>query len=257
MTDSSGNLAFEKRSSQILEYLDAHGTISVDTVVSLCGVSFSTARTQLGKMGNMNLLTRVHGGAMKNEGISSEPSSRISFFKEKERIAAAAANLILPGETVAIAGGTTAQCFARALKDAKNIVVVTNSINIAAELKDSPNVEVHLSGGVLRSLNGACTGRRAEAFFEHISASKSFIGVDSVDEKAGFTVLNPDERADQAVMNCAAKKYALFDHSKFQKGPFVDCLASFSDIDACITDKDAKKEDVEMLKHFGIEVILV
>ena len=257
MAKRESSIPFETRSSKILEYLEGNDSITVDTAVTLCGVSHSTARTQLGEMHDRGLLVRTHGGAIKKTDGARRISAGIANLAEKERIAAAAAARIIPGDTVAIAGGTTGVCLARALKDANNIVVVTNSITVAFELQDNRNIELHVSGGVLRNLNGSCSGARAETFFQNITATKSFMGVDSVDERSGFTVMNPDERTERAVLCCANTRYAIFDHSKFSKGPYVDRLASFEDINVCITDKGASESDVRMLENAGIEVILV
>lgn len=251
------NLTFEERAAAILQYLDENNSITVDAVVELCRVSHSTARTQLGEMHNRGLLLRTHGGAVKRTaGVVETRAAAIANLAIKESIAAVAASQIVQGDIVAIGGGTTGLCLARALREVRDIVVVTNSVRIATELQCNRNIELHISGGVLRTMNGSCSGTRAEDFFHNITATKSFIGVDSVSAKTGFTAMNPDERTERAVLCCAKKRYVIFDHTKFTKGPYVDRLASFEDINVCITDKAAAKSDVDMLLSMGIEVIL-
>lgn len=253
---AASNLPYENRSALILKYLGENDSISVETVMDLCHVSASTARSQLMQMHNNHLLVRTHGGALKTSTRPSAPSLHISNLEEKKRIAALAASLIVPGDTVAVGGGSTGICLARELKNAHGIVVVTNSVYVAIELQPNRNIELFLSGGVLRKDNGSCSGRHAESFFQNIYATKSFIGVDSVDSNVGFTIVDPDERAERAILCCANTRYAIFDHTKFKKGPFVDRLASFEDINYCITDSSASEEDIEMLKSHGVEVYI-
>lgn len=259
MANRAQCIPFEVRSARILEYLDIHGTISVETAAQLCDISCSTARIQLGAMHEKKLLIRTHGGAIKlnTETASySEDPPAIQNLAVKERLAAAASRLIHPGDTVVIAGGSTNLCLARALVNIPNIVVVTNSLQIAQVLLNCSNIELHISGGVIRSNRGSCSGARAETFFENISASISFIGVDSVNEKAGFTAMNPDERTECAASRSGKVRCAIFDHGKFSKGPYIDCLASLDDIDICITDTSSDERDIEMLRAHGIKVIL-
>ena len=257
MSRKESSLPFENRVEKILKYLSTNNSITVDTVASLCGVSRSTARTQLGEMHNRGMLTRTHGGAIKKTENTPSVNISIPMVTEKDRIAAAAAGLIVPGDIIAIGGGPTGLCLARALKAASDIVVVTDSIYIATELQFNHNIELHISGGILRTNNGSCSGVRAEDFFRTITATKSFIGADSVDASGGFTVMNPDERTERALLCCAKTRVVIVDHTKFSKGPYVDHLASFADVDLCITDRGISRQHLEMLQSNGVEVMTV
>ena len=55
-------------------------------------------------------------------------------LREKRAIGLAAAKLVRDGEVVGMTGGTTATEVVRALADRRGLTVVTNALNIAAEL---------------------------------------------------------------------------------------------------------------------------
>lgn len=207
-------------------------------------------------MHNRGLLVRTHGGAIKATRTNFKVNLNISHLAEKQRIANLACETIEEGDIIAVGGGTTTLCLARALLDVKNIIVVTNSIYVAYELQSNRSIEVHLSGGVLRMMNGTCVGARAEELFHNISVAKSYIGVDAVNKDSAFTTMNPDERSESSLLRCAQKRYVLLDHTKFEKGPYLDCIATFEDIDACITGKSVSPEHIAMLQKFDIEVML-
>lgn len=61
----------------------------------------------------------------------------------------AAATMVEEGQSVLLDSGTTTTAIARALKDIKKLVVITNAMNIVAEVAGR-NIEVILTGGVLR-----------------------------------------------------------------------------------------------------------
>lgn len=249
------SVPFETRAQMILAYLSSNNSITVEKVAELCNVSFSTVRTQLSEMHDKNLLVRTHGGAIRLDPDAKQVEA-ISNLSAKERIAALAVEQIVPGDIVAIGGGTTGLCLARALRSSRDIVVVTNSIRNAQELAENHSIELQICGGVIRSKPGVCSGTRAEDFFKNLTATKSFIGTDSVQPQNGFTVMNPDERVERAISFCAKTRYVLFDHSKFTKGPYIDSLARFEDISVCITDSGASDADVMMLKDHGVSVLL-
>jgi len=247
----------EERAKKILAYLEANHRITVEKAADLCGISNSTARIQLNNLDKKRLLTRTRGGAISREADTSATAvGTIKNLKMKEAIAIAARKTIQEDDIIAIGGGTTTLCLARKLVDAKNIVVITNSIYVAYELLGNRNIEIHLSGGVIRGQNGACLGPKAEEMFNNISVFKSYIGADSISREKGFTTINPDERTERAVLRSAQQKYILCDSSKFSVGPFTEQAASLDEPDYLITDNNAREEDKNFLVSCGIEVIL-
>jgi DeoR family transcriptional regulator of aga operon len=64
-------------------------------------------------------------------------------------IAAAAARMVKEGQVVILDSGTTATAVARSLREFHNLTIITNAVNIAAELSGT-SVEVILTGGTLR-----------------------------------------------------------------------------------------------------------
>jgi DeoR/GlpR family transcriptional regulator of sugar metabolism len=69
--------------------------------------------------------------------------------RQKMQIARAAVRLVEEGQSVLLDSGTTTTAIARALKDMSRLTVITNAINIAAELAGT-HIEVILTGGTLR-----------------------------------------------------------------------------------------------------------
>src|ERR1017187_9426960 len=77
----------------------------------------------------------------------------------------------------------------RALKDLSQLTVITNAINIAAELAGT-HIEVILTGGILRKNSFSLVGPLAERTLRQLSADILFLGVDGFDTKAGLFTPN-------------------------------------------------------------------
>ena len=77
--------------------------------------------------------------------------------KEKQRIGEAAAALVKEGECVILDSGTTTTAVARALRNRGRLTVITNAVNIAAELAGT-SMEVILTGGTLRENSFSLVG---------------------------------------------------------------------------------------------------
>src|ERR1700716_811566 len=112
-----------------------------------------TIRKDLEVLHAQGLVHRTHGGALPaREGALDDPTLREKeklHRKEKLHIATAAARMVKEGHVVILDSGTTTTAIARVLRNFRKLTIVTNAVNIAAELAGT-EVEVILTGGTLR-----------------------------------------------------------------------------------------------------------
>ena len=124
-----------QRRSRILAELSRDGTVRVTDLVELLGVSDMTVRRDLVALHRDGLLEKVHGGALAvAEPSSSEPgfaAKSVQRRREKEAIAAAAAELVHTGMAIAVSAGTTTHALTEHIARIPNLTVVTNSVWVA------------------------------------------------------------------------------------------------------------------------------
>ena len=168
-----------QRRQAILAQVREQAAVSAEDLSREFAVSVETIRRDLRRLQRAGLLERVYGGAARPSGRSSEGSfaARSGRHTERKRaIAALAASLVEPEETIVIDIGTTALEVARALPASFRGRVLTNSVPAAMELSGRADIEVLLSGGQVRPGDGACSGAHAEAFFAEFYADRAFLG---------------------------------------------------------------------------------
>src|SRR5208282_2179571 len=130
-------------------------------------------------------------------------------------IARAAVRLVEEGQSVLLDSGTTTTAIARALKDRVQLTVITNAINIAAELAGT-HIEVVLTGGMLRKNSFSLVGPLAERTLRQLSADILFLGVDGFDTRAGLFTPNLLEcEVNRVMVEIARRTIAVCDSSKF------------------------------------------
>lgn len=235
--------------------------MSTEEFSSTLGVSTETIRRDLAVLERRGLLVRVRGGAAVSRGvISSEEAS----FEErtdtsraaKDRIGAAAARLIEPGQTVAIDIGTTALAVARAIPIDFSCTVVTPSLLAAHELADRHNIDVLVCGGRMRSGDLALSGAAAIDFFENVNPDIAFLGSGGVDPVAGLTDYYFDE-ADlrRRIIANAKKSYVLAHSEKFGRVTRYR-VADLAEITGVITEAEPHPEVREWLIEHRIETVL-
>lgn len=250
----------EERRRGILELLQRERRVLVTDLAERFETSQVTIRKDLDVLHIRGLIQRTHGGALPaQDGALQDPSLHEKerlHRKEKLRIAAAAARLVSEGQVVILDSGTTTTEIARALRHHKNLTVITNAVNIAAELAASP-VDVILTGGAVRKNSFSLVGPIAEETLRRLSADILFLGVDGFDVRHGLTTPNLQEAKVNRVMTEIAKRtVAVCDSSKFGHRS-LSLIVPPTSVHQVITDKGIARADLQALKKVGVEVTLV
>jgi DeoR family transcriptional regulator, fructose operon transcriptional repressor len=239
-----------ERQRAILGHLAKNGNVSVSDLCQLFEVSEMTIRRDLADLEKQGLLQRTYGGAIPTEPAFFEMSSRAKqsvFTEEKERIGSLCAEMIRDGEVIFLDSGTTTLQVARCIKS-KTLTLVTNDLNIASELLDYPNIEVHITGGILRRGTNNLIGVKASSFFDDIRGTKLFLAVEGVDLKAGLTVPDINEvPMKRKMIDSASEVIVVADHSKLGRNS-MNIIAHLSAANCLVTDRDAPEEILRALK---------
>jgi len=254
-------LLTEERHRQIKEILDRDGRVLVKDLARHFRISQVTIRKDLEFLALQGDIQRSHGGALPRvqAGALLDPTllqKERLHRREKTQIAHAAVRLVEEGQSLLLDSGTTTTAIARALKDRKDLTVITNAINIAAELAGT-QVEVILTGGVLRKQSFSLVGPLAEQSLRHLSADIFFLGVDGFDTRAGlFTPNLAESEVNRAMVKIARRTIAVCDSSKFGRRSLCNIMPATA-LEAVITDKQIPKPDLDALKEAGVKVTLV
>jgi DeoR family transcriptional regulator of aga operon len=250
----------EERRRAILDIINHEGRALVQTLAPRFGASQVTIRKDLEILHSHGLVYRTHGGALPvRAGALLDPSLREKeklHRKEKQKIGAAAARLVKEGQSVVLDSGTTTTGIARALREFRRLTVITNAVNIAADLAGT-DVEVILTGGILRENSFSLVGPLAEDTLRHLSADMLFLGVDGFDVHFGLTTPNMLEaKVNRVMVEIARRTVVVCDSSKFGRRSLA-LIAPPSAVHQAITDSRIPKSDMRGLEEAGIDVTLV
>ena len=177
-------------------------------------------------------------------------------FREKERIAAAALKMVEDGQCIILDSGTTTTAIAKGLKRFSQLTVITNAVNIAAELAGT-DFEVILVGGSLRKNSFSLVGPLAEDNLQEMHADILFLGVDGFDLEVGITTPNfLESRVNRAMVKAAQTVVAVCDSSKFNRRS-LSRIVPPSAIHYVITDCKLPNDIAEALRLQNINLTLV
>ncbi|HEY1658452.1 MAG TPA: transcriptional repressor AgaR [Candidatus Sulfotelmatobacter sp.] len=250
----------EERRRAIREILERNGRVLVTEIARQFHTSQVTVRKDLDVLQSQGLIHRTHGGALPaREGALEDPTLREKEKlqrAEKLRIAEAAARLVKEGQVVILDSGTTTTAIARALRNFQKVTIITNAVNIAAELSGAP-VEVILTGGTLRKNSFSLVGPIAEETLQRLNADILFLGVDGLDVQYGLSTPNLLEaKVNRRMVEVAKRTVAVCDSTKFGRRS-LSLIVPTRSLHEVITDRDIPKADLRALRKMGMEVTLV
>jgi DeoR family transcriptional regulator of aga operon len=250
----------EERRRHILEILNRDGRVLVGDLAKQFRTSQVTIRKDLDILQAHGRIHRSHGGALPaQQSVLEDPTLREKeklHRKEKLQIATAAVRMVTEGQVVILDSGTTTTAIARALRNFQNLTIITNAVNIAAELSGSA-LEVILTGGTLRKNSFSLVGPITEETLHRLNADILFLGVDGFDVRYGLSTPNLLEaKVNRAMIDVARVAVAVCDSSKFGRRS-LSSIAPLSAVHHLITDRGIPEPDLAALKKAGIQVTLV
>jgi DeoR family fructose operon transcriptional repressor len=251
----------EERQQAIASLVIANGRASVTELAEAYDVTTETVRRDLAALDKAGVLRRVHGGAVPvraldlvEAGVGERETTRA---EHKDAIAAAAVDLLpQTGATVLLDAGTTTARVAAHLPTDRELVVVTNSVPVAARLAAVPSVSLQLLGGRVRGLTQAAVGEPTLRVLDTLRVDIAFIGTNGISVRHGLSTPDSEEAAvKRAMVSSANYVVAVADSSKVGREDFVS-FAPLASVDTLITDSEISDDDRAQLTEHGVEVVV-
>jgi DeoR family transcriptional regulator of aga operon len=223
-------------------------------------VSEVTIRNDLLLFEKKGLLHRTRGGALRDQRVNIDHNLQDKFKRhlvEKQRIAKKAREHINDGDTIILDSGTTTQEIAKRFADVSDLTIITNGLNVAAEIARNKNIRLIMPGGILRQNSLSLVGSLSEKSMRQYNCDKLFLGVDGIDSSYGISTPNFEEAQLNAVMIDIVKEVIVVtDSSKFLKRSFAH-IAPITSINTLITDNNIPQNELLAMRNLGINVELV
>lgn len=248
----------EERLSGIIELVTRQGFQTIEALAQCFGVTVQTIRRDVNLLASEGRLSRYRGGAGLASSIENMEYERrqVVNLAAKQRIAATVAQDVPDGASLFMNIGTTTEQTARALLRHKSLQVITNNINVAKILSETPECSIVMAGGKVRNRDGAITGSLAVQMFEQFRADIGIIGISGIDKDGGLFDYDLDEvMCTQAIIRHSRRIFLVADHSKFGRPAMVK-VGHLRQVSALYTDAKPPDAIVAALQEAGGEVVI-
>ncbi|MFQ3282652.1 DeoR/GlpR family DNA-binding transcription regulator [Reinekea sp.] len=227
------------RNLAIISYLKEHSEVQIEHLATLFEVTTQTIRRDVNLLCEQGLARRIHGGLSLPANLT---NSSYQFRREiecdaKMAIAQAVARQIPVGSTVMMGIGTSMAYVAHFLAGFTELRVITNNLQVAKTLENSPNIEVYLSGGLVRCDHQDVVGQTTLKFFADFEADIGLVGCSSVTSNHTAMEHEPQEaEISKAIITNARQNWLLADASKWERFGSVK-VANLSEFSRIFTNK--------------------
>jgi DeoR/GlpR family transcriptional regulator of sugar metabolism len=253
------SVKLESRRQNIIDLLMEAGSATVEDLSNRFGVSKMTIHRDLDDLEQGGLLRKVRGGASVQSSSQFESDFRYRqklAGPEKQRIAAAAANMIEPGQTIIIDDSSTAGSVAKHLAELRPLTVITNNLAVIQELAGTAGITLITLGGQYAKKFHGFFGLLAEDTLRSLRADVALVSTSSIHGVSAFHQDQEVVQLKRLMLKAAARKILLVDHSKFGR-PALHFLTELGTFDAVLTGAEPPADAKAELEAADINLTIV
>jgi DeoR/GlpR family transcriptional regulator of sugar metabolism len=257
-TASNLGLRQNARLDAITEKVLSAGSMRIDELVELFGVSTMTIHRDLDILDSKGLLRKSRGMVASVATSLFEASTEYRFRQdraEKAAVAKAAFAQIEPGQAVMLDDSTTGLLLAEMLLEKQPLTVITNFERVITLLTGHAGINLISTGGQYYQWCEAFMGTVALAGLKSIRADVAIMSSPAITNGTCYHQHHDAVLMKQAMFESANKKILYFDHSKLTKSA-LHAHVKVSDFDLVITDSNATAEQLNQLREAGANLLV-
>ena len=246
------------RQSLIRDRVHTEGSVTVDQLVSLLGVSRMTVHRDLDALETEAVLRKVRGGAtaLRSSLFESDfPFRLTASVAAKEAIGRAAATFVEGGQAVICDESTTTMAALRAIEASESITVITNCFPMMQYVNESTKHRLIGLGGDYVPRYQAFLGIVCEQAITNVYADVLLASCSAV--RAGSTYHQDQQivAVKRAMIRSAPTRLLLLDSSKVGVGALYH-LGEIRDFTHLITDEGTPETLLDQAREGGLEVVV-
>ncbi|WP_386689050.1 DeoR/GlpR family DNA-binding transcription regulator [Lonepinella sp. MS14437] len=244
----------QQRRQHIMQLLQQQGEVSVEQLVQFFEISEVTIRKDLTALESNGFLLRRYGGAILMPKDILEQDEL--FSQQKLAIAKMAAERIREHNRIIVDSGSTTAALIKQLDGKQDLVVMTNSLSVATELRSLENEPTLLmTGGTWDPHSESFQGKVAEQVLRSYDFDQLFIGADGIDLERGTTTFNELIGLSQVMAEVSREVIVMVESQKIgRRMPNLEL--TWDQIDVLITDNQISAQDKQFIQDLGVQLVV-
>jgi|GEM_PF-1813029 len=251
-----------KRIQDIQQQIRLQETVRLADLARRFRVSSSTIRRDIKQLEEKNIVIQTIGGKVIFNEILQKKNIReeaTTFIDEKIKIAECCINYVDEYDDIIIGPGTTPYLVGKILSGItnKHFRIITNSLDLAAELSGIDNIQIVIPGGTVIEKHTLPEDHHIFSQINYRHAHKAIISVDGIDVHHGLTVFLPHYVSYlRHIIGISSTTILVSIANKFGK-TFFHHISNLDAVQMIISDASISKNIAEQIKEKGIDLVLV
>lgn len=247
-----------ERKERIRRRVVDEGFVRIEDLAGEHQVSLMTIHRDLDGLQSEGWLRKVRGGA------TAKPSAVYhgdllhrtrTMAGAKREVAAAALDLVEPGQSVLIDESTTGLALAELLPSRGPLTVITNFLAILKVLAGEPGIDLIALGGAYYPAYDAFLGMRTSEAIRSLRADILFLSTTAVTDGRCYHQSQETVAIKRALMDSADRRVLLLDHTKFSRSG-LHALGPLTAFDLVVVDSAIAGSDLDELRRRGVRFIV-
>jgi DeoR/GlpR family transcriptional regulator of sugar metabolism len=220
-------------------------------------ISEDAIRRDLRALAAEGLCRRVYGGALPVTPASTPMTARMIEARERKMaLARAAVPLVQPGEFLFLDSGSTNLALVEVLPEESELIVATNSIDIAAAVLRRADLQLIMVGGAVDPAVGGCVDASAVQNVAQMKNDRCFIGSCAISSKGGISAFNlADATFKRTALAASAHSAVLATTDKFTSRA-SHRVAAIGTIECVVVEHDLPRAERASLSRAGPTVVV-
>ena len=261
MSKKEGVLRGGPRARQfaIAEAVVRAGSVSVEDLVELTGVSAMTIYRDLAILESSGVLQRHRGRvvAVANGLHEADAAFRLEqSSSDKQAVAELASDLIAPGSSIMLDDSTSGVWVLRSLPEHTPLTVVTNSLLVAKEVITTSSDKLVVTGGEYQSWAQSLMGPAAVRMIRSMHADLCFLSASGIFEAGCYHPYQEVVEVKRAMLESAETRVLLLDHTKFGRRALFK-FADLTEFDHVVVDAHTPRGILSQLSDLGVHLMVV
>ncbi|MDI3417595.1 DeoR/GlpR family DNA-binding transcription regulator [Streptomyces luteolus] len=256
---TSGPVGQRERQQLIRDRVVREGFVRADSLAEQFGVSLMTVHRDLDALQSQGWLRKVRGGAtaLPSAVFHGDVSQRMAAMADvKQKLAAAALELITPGQTVMIDESTTCLSLAHRLAERAPLTVITNSVPVIKLVAGQPGISLYALGGTFYPAYEAFLGLHTAEAAGSVRADTLFMSTTAISHGRCYHQSQETVHVKRALIESAVRRVLLVDHTKFARQG-LHTLTPLTTFDSVIVDDGLPTEEQRRIRDLGVTLKIV
>lgn len=246
-----------RRLSEIENYLNSVGNISLDKLCEVFSVSKNTIRRDIAELEKRGSIRKVYGGIVSTKKNTPEPfkSREVKNQKEKKIAAELACQLVHDNDVIFIDSGTTTMHMIPFLAARKNLTIITYNLHVIIAAMSYPNLNVIATGGELHREANSFVGINTINFLKNYNIAKAFLASTGISLTSGVTNVFPAEyQIKKYMMEAAPTSILMVDHTKINIASLMT-YCRLEDMNYVVVDSPPPQEYIDFFAQNQIVLL--